>query len=73
MFHTSRLKNELKVLLVSPPNGIKVNIKENSHNILEAGISFISYYISEEKKMFLKVQNQYDFNDYVFFHRPFIY
>ncbi|VVC31764.1 Ubiquitin-conjugating enzyme E2,Ubiquitin-conjugating enzyme/RWD-like,Ubiquitin-conjugating enzyme [Cinara cedri] len=39
MFNKPRLKKELSELIVDPPIGIKVNIKENSLNILEAEIN----------------------------------
>jgi len=37
MFNSPRLKKELGQLLNKPPIGIKVNVKEGSLSILEAG------------------------------------
>lgn len=47
MFNTPRLKKELGQLIGKPPIGIKVNVKEDSSFILEAGKSFF------QKKIFL--------------------
>lgn len=44
MFNSPRLKKELNQLLAKPPIGIKVNIKEGSTSILEAGKNFIFNY-----------------------------
>lgn len=37
MFNTPRLKKELSQLIDKPPIGIKVNVKNDSSFILEAG------------------------------------
>lgn len=37
MFNSPRLKKELRELREKPPFGIKVNVKEGSTSILEAG------------------------------------
>lgn len=41
MFNSARLKKELNQLLAKPPIGIKVNVKDGSTSILEAGTNFI--------------------------------
>jgi len=40
MFNTPRLKKELSQLLGKPPIGIKVNVKEGSTSVLEAGENY---------------------------------
>lgn len=62
MFNSPRLKKELSQLIGKPPIGIKVNVKEDSSYILEAGKSF------SQKKFFLiiilfRAYNNLSYND----------
>lgn len=41
MFNTPRLKKELNQLLNKPSIGIKVNVKEGSTSVLEAGKNLV--------------------------------
>lgn len=41
MFNSPRLKKELGQLIGKPPIGIKVNVKEGSTSVLEAGKSLM--------------------------------